>query len=201
MPVINNQYICPHKWADWGKFGYQPHRVCRRAQCQDRRDRIQKILTAGWIGFSSTKLMRNLHVLTEIARCDMMPSMSDPAAIFCGDRNWDDWKAVSAVMRKLHPRLVIEGDARGADRIAGLKADFLGIARETYPAHWDKHHRAAGPIRNRQMLDRLLQEPEPRLVVAFHDDLAKSKGTKNMVTIAKKAGVRVMVVKHRKREE
>lgn len=122
-----------------------------------------------------------------------------PATIFCGDRHWADERAINAVMVKVNPRLVIEGDASGADRMAGTQAAFLGIAHECYPANWEKYGKPAGPIRNRQMLERLLKEPEPRLVVAFHDDLKNSRGTQDMVNRAKKARIAVKVVRHKRK--
>ena len=56
-----------------------------------------------------------------------------------------------------------------------------------FPADWDKYHKAAGHIRNQQMLT----EGKPTLVLAFHHDLARSKGTKDMVRRALKAGLAV----------
>ena len=49
---------------------------------------------------------------------------------------------------------------------------------------------AAGAIRNGQMLT----EGKPDLVVAFHGNISISKGTKNMVEQATKAGIRCIVV-------
>lgn len=48
---------------------------------------------------------------------------------------------------------------------------------------------AAGVIRNREML-----AEGPDVVLAFHADLAKAKGTRHMVRIAREAGVPVRVV-------
>lgn len=111
--------------------------------------------------------------------------------LVCGDRNWADQAAITQVLSELKPTLVIEGDARGADKMAGLAADQLGIAKAVFPADWDKYHRAAGPIRNQQMLDQ-----KPDLVLAFHDDLMNSKGTKDMVKRSLKAQVPVVIFSH-----
>lgn len=87
--------------------------------------------------------------------------------------------------------LIIEGEARGADTFARLWASVAGIPVMKFPADWKKYGRAAGPIRNKQMLD----EGKPDLVVAFPSKgLANSKGTKNMVTQAKAAGIRTIVI-------
>lgn len=119
--------------------------------------------------------------------------------LVCGDRNWNHQSAIDAVLTGLLSQndelVIIEGDARGADRMAGEWAEFVRgntcdpVRHETYPADWSEHGRAAGPIRNRQML-----AAKPDLVVAFHNDLSESKGTKDMVTIARKARIPVWVV-------
>lgn len=83
---------------------------------------------------------------------------------------------------------IIEGDARGADTLAKEYGVRRGISVLAFPALWDTHGKAAGPIRNHQML----VEGQPDLVVAF---LAPdSRGTKHMIEIAQKAGVEVFVV-------
>ena len=50
--------------------------------------------------------------------------------------------------------------------------------------------KSAGTDRNTQML----VEGEPSLVVAFHSNIAKSKGTKNMIKQAKDAGIETILV-------
>ena len=121
--------------------------------------------------------------------------------LVCGDRNWIDedfmrqWLHDAMVF--LPGDVVIEGEARGADSIARNIALSLGLEVERYPAEWDKYARPgrknpAGPIRNIQML----KEGKPDLVLAFHDNIAKSTGTKHMIEIAKKAGVEGRLVTH-----
>jgi hypothetical protein len=106
--------------------------------------------------------------------------------LVCGDRNWIDECTIERELENFVPSstTVIHGAARGADSIGGKIAKELGMAVEEYPALWDTHGKAAGPIRNRQMLD-----SKPDLVLAFHDNLEESRGTKHMVEIAKKAGI------------
>lgn len=73
--------------------------------------------------------------------------------------------------------IVIEGEANGADTLAAEWARSREIPIEAYPANWNSHGRAAGPIRNRQML----VEGRPDLAVCFVDKpLQYSKGSKNM---------------------
>ena len=109
-----------------------------------------------------------------------------------GSREWTDRGVIRHALETL-PRdtVIIHGAARGVDRIAGEIATELGFMVEPYPADWGTYGRkAAGPIRNRQML----VEGKPDVVYAFHDDLwKKSKGTKNMANQALHAGVPVIL--------
>jgi len=112
--------------------------------------------------------------------------------LICGDRNWTDKKVMLEFLWKLsRDTLIIEGEGRGADRIARDLAILLGFNILPFPADWKRYGKAAGPIRNQQMLD----EGKPDLVVAFHNNLSKSKGTKDMVNRAKKAGIPVQVIR------
>lgn len=115
--------------------------------------------------------------------------------LVCGSRDWEDEGIIFTVLLGLlgkHPTL-IHGAARGADRIAGIiSVDLYGKENvETYPAKWEEHGKAAGVIRNQQMLD-----AKPDVVYAFNDNLAESKGTADMVRRAKKAGIPVYVIAH-----
>lgn len=78
---------------------------------------------------------------------------------------------------------VIHGAAKGADTIGKLWAKRNGIKERPFPADWNQHGRAAGHIRNQQMLD----EGRPDLVVAFPG----GKGTAGMVEKAKSARIPV----------
>jgi hypothetical protein len=116
--------------------------------------------------------------------------------IFCGSRNWRSWHPILNAMLELateHPDMVvIHGGARGADEMVDNYAHKLGLTVEAFPADWQGRGRAAGPIRNRQMLDAGVDE-----VVAFKDDFdysLKTGGTENMVKIATQAGIPTRVL-------
>jgi len=112
--------------------------------------------------------------------------------LICGDRNWTDVHSIAQEIMKLSiSTVIIEGEAKGADTIAAVIGAYLGYEIERYPADWNKYQRAAGPIRNKQMLT----EGKPDLVLAFHSDLEKSKGTKSMVMLAMTAGIETRVIK------
>lgn len=119
--------------------------------------------------------------------------------LVCGSRHWRDSEAIHHTL-DLHLRLhygrieIIHGNARGADLIADSVARGLGLVVHPYPADWNAHGRAAGPIRNRQMLDQ-----HPDVVLAFKDgfDHTFSRGgTEHMVKIALDAQVPCLLHDH-----
>jgi hypothetical protein len=118
-----------------------------------------------------------------------------------GDREWSDRALLYSILDEVNSpddpiEVIIEGEARGADLMGRRWAEEHGIPFEPYPARWAEHGRKkAGPLRNTQML----YSGKPDLVVAFHDDLTKSRGTADMVRQARKEGVAVYVVGHRTR--
>jgi hypothetical protein len=111
-------------------------------------------------------------------------------ALVCGGRGYTDAERMARVMDAAVERLgvteIIQGGAPGADHLAKQWALTHGIPQTEFPADWSRFPKAAGPIRNQQMLD----EGKPDLVIAFPG----SDGTANMVGKAKKAGIRVIEV-------
>src|SRR6266571_1612144 len=79
---------------------------------------------------------------------------------------------------------IISGGATGVDSAAIDFAHIYFHPCEVYKADWNKYGKAAGFIRNKQMLE----EGKPDLVVAFPG----GKGTAMMVMLAKKDGVEVI---------
>ncbi len=113
--------------------------------------------------------------------------------IICGDRNWTDREMIEKYIKSLpEGTLIIQGECNGADRIAKHIAKELRYpVTANYAADWELHGLAAGPIRNRQML-----KEKPDLVVAFHDSIATSKGTKDMLNAAREAHVKTLILSH-----
>ena len=68
---------------------------------------------------------------------------------------------------------VVCGLARGADMFGGKWAVNNSIPVKTFPADWDTHGKAAGPIRNQQMA-----EYADALIVFIWDG---SRGSKDML--------------------
>ncbi|MGH7921891.1 MAG: DUF2493 domain-containing protein [Candidatus Dormibacteraceae bacterium] len=120
--------------------------------------------------------------------------MAAERLLVCGSRDWMDHETIRALIERERPQVVIEGGARGADRIARTVAEALGIDVEEYAADWKVHGRAAGPIRNRRMLI----EGKPDLVVAFTDELHQRRtGTRDMVKRALNVNLPVLLFAHR----
>ena len=115
--------------------------------------------------------------------------------LICGGRNWINKQLIHDVLLKhLNPKAdyIIHGDTRGADRLGAEVAAELGVSANrvlSFPADWVKYHKAAGPIRNQQ----ILTEGKPDIVLAFHDNIVASKGTADMVRRALKAGLLVFL--------
>lgn len=108
-----------------------------------------------------------------------------------GSRDWNDRGAVAQVIAEVRPALVVEGAARGADRIAGELAREAGIPVREFPAEWERYRRAAGPIRNGRMLEFLKDLRGGGHEVdcaAFHPFLSESRGTSDMVGRLRDAG-------------
>lgn len=110
----------------------------------------------------------------------------------CGDRNWSDKERIREVLGEFvrHLPLIVEGGCRGADRMAGEVAKEFHLPLRVYDANWELYGDDAGPLRNQEMLD----AEKPDLVIAFHPDLKKSRGTADMVRRAKAANVSVLHV-------
>lgn len=80
---------------------------------------------------------------------------------------------------------VITGGARGVDTWAEEVARGRKLGVEIFPADWQEHGRAAGPIRNRQIVE------AADLVVAFWD--GKSRGTASTLALARAAKKKVAI--------
>ena len=115
--------------------------------------------------------------------------MSDYRIIVAGGRDFNDTeylsKSLDALLAEFIDVEIVSGHANGADKLAEEYANRLGIALKIFPADWKKYGRAAGPIRNREMLSYIL-DAKP-VVAAFWD--GHSKGTKNMIEQARKENV------------
>jgi len=116
--------------------------------------------------------------------------------VICGTRDFNDaqllYSTIDALIKNAESSEIVTGGCRGADKIGECYAQNNNIPLKVFPADWGKYGRAAGPIRNKQMLDYALKEKAT--VIAFWD--GKSRGTLNMINIAKKSKADVYVIKY-----
>lgn len=124
---------------------------------------------------------------------DVIP-MNGQTWLVCGGRDFADQDMFDGAMGDLirlkgMPERIVHGDASGADTMAARWAARHAVTVHAEPADWATHGRAAGPIRNQEMLDRF----KPSLVVAFPG----GRGTADMVRRARAAHVDVAEVQSR----
>jgi len=108
--------------------------------------------------------------------------------LVCGGRHFDDRAFVFGYLDMLSESVVIntiiQGDCpTGADHLARMWAISRNHHFDSFPANWNAHGRAAGPIRNQRMID----EGRPTMGVAFPG----GRGTADMVRRLKAAGIAV----------
>ena len=75
------------------------------------------------------------------------------AVVVAGGRDYRITGADEAWLDTLPIREVVSGGASGADAGGESWARKRGIPVKRFPADWNTHGRAAGPIRNRQMAE------------------------------------------------
>lgn len=111
-------------------------------------------------------------------------------ALVCGGRFYSNSDQLYSFLDSQHAEMpittIIDGGAQGADHLAMTWAARKRIQHRRFNADWSTHGKAAGPIRNQQMLD----EGKPDVVIAFPG----GKGTADMVSRAKAQGFKVIEV-------
>jgi hypothetical protein len=105
--------------------------------------------------------------------------------LVCGGRTYSDKDYLFSTLDTYRPHVVIQGGASGADALAKEWASYRNIPCEEFKADWACHGKAAGPMRNKKMLD----EGKPDIVLAFDG----GKGTENMKNLAVSYGIRVVL--------
>jgi len=104
-----------------------------------------------------------------------------------GSRSFQDYDLVQAVLSEYSPTQIISGGAKGADSLAERFAAENNIEKLIFYPDWDLHGRAAGPIRNKLIVD------AADFVLAFWD--GASRGTKSSIDYANKIGKSLRMIK------
>lgn len=115
--------------------------------------------------------------------------------IIAGGRDFNNYPLLKAKCDNIlaekattHHIVIVSGTARGADSLGEKYAQEHSYTIERYPADWNTHGKAAGPIRNAQMAN------SADALIAFWD--GKSHGTQSMINIAKAKGLLVRVINY-----
>lgn len=125
-----------------------------------------------------------------------MPEEYCFAVIIAGGRDFTDYGLLKSkcdyFFRDKKPTAILCGEARGADSLGKQYAQKHGIPVQSYPAEWNRYGKKAGYIRNKEMAE------NADALVAFWD--GASKGTKNMIDLAKAKGLPVRIVHYNAEE-
>lgn len=121
--------------------------------------------------------------------------MEDFRVIIAGGRDFNNYALLKnkcdnilAEKATTHHIIIVSGAARGADSLGEKYAQEHSYIIKKYPADWNTHGKAAGPIRNAQMAN------SADALIAFWD--GKSHGTKSMINIARSKGLFVRVINY-----
>ena len=104
----------------------------------------------------------------------------------CPEQNDELFIKVHNIIHNLSDIEIVSGTAKGADRFGECFANRLKIPLKRFPADWDTHGKSAGYVRNKQMAEYATH------LIAIWD--GKSKGTKNMIDLAKEYNLKTRVI-------
>ncbi len=107
--------------------------------------------------------------------------------VVAGGRDYNDYKSAKSfieenicdLLEEGNEIIFISGGCRGADALSERFALENGFEIEKYLAQWERYGRAAGPKRNKKMVDTCHR------IICFWD--GKSKGTKSTIFYATKS--------------
>ncbi len=128
-----------------------------------------------------------------------------------GGRNlaWPHQRVAAELLARSSGRLVhllLHGGARGADAAIARAGHQLGWSSLVMPAQWQRHGRAAGPIRNRELLEQAIARAEAHtspsysvsvLVVAFPGGAGTASLVQQARRMASRSPVPIAVVEVR----
>jgi hypothetical protein len=111
--------------------------------------------------------------------------------IIAGSRNFNDYNLLKTSCDNLLTQFtnieIVSGTAQGADKLGERYAREKGYGIKEFPANWNLG-KSAGYIRNDEMAK------YADMLIAFWD--GTSKGTKHMIDLANKRGIKVEIVNY-----
>ncbi|AFI55376.1 hypothetical protein TSMG0093 [Halocynthia phage JM-2012] len=125
---------------------------------------------------------------------DLLLKEDEVRLLICGSRDLTDPAPIYNILVPLLASLsievgsrliIVEGGARGADKVAKDLALRLGLRCETYVADWDNLGRSAGYVRNADMVK------VSSATLAYWDRI--SKGTKHSINLSIKKRIPLMI--------
>lgn len=127
------------------------------------------------------------HAITKARHDALMCNNKHLRVIIAGGRNYHNYDTVVEAINECQFPIasIVSGGAKGVDALGEQYASNMNLPLQVYYPDWDKHGRAAGPIRNRKMAE------NADALIAIWD--GESRGTKNMIETAKKLGLLVYV--------
>ena len=119
--------------------------------------------------------------------------------IIAGSRQFNDYKLMLNTLDELGVHLIntidpveiISGHAPGADTLGEKFAKAYGYTLKIFTADWNKYGKAAGPIQNEEMA-KYASEADRGILIAF--PVGESRGTRNMIKLAKQYGLEIEIV-------
>lgn len=125
--------------------------------------------------------------------------MMNRRIVVCGSTKFYDYSLLESSLNEILGEYsndtieIVSGHAKGADSLGERYAYEHNLKCTVFAADWKRYGRAAGPIRNSQMLEYVKQENP--LVVAFWD--GESHGTRDTINKAKKLNIRCEVIMYK----
>ena len=131
--------------------------------------------------------------------------MKELRVIIAGSRDFNDYEllkksAIEIITKKtMLPDLtrIVSGGARGADTLGERFAKEFGLEVKKFPADWDGLGKRAGYVRNAVMAKFAVKDDNDGTLIAFWD--GQSRGTKHMIDLAKRYGLKVHVVNYKEK--
>lgn len=139
---------------------------------------------------------RHFDALVNTAIIKLAQGLGDPFEVtlgVSGGREFFDYSLTSFVLNRVAARLpvttLIHGNAHGADTLGKQWAERNGLEVRSLPARWKRDGNWAGPKRNTELLERLIDADVSVLVVFPGGD-----GTADMHWKSIEAGVNIIDV-------
>lgn len=131
--------------------------------------------------------------------------MKELRVIIAGGRDFDDFpllmnKCIEIIAEEtkkddsLEKIRIVSGTARGTDKLGEQYARIVHHEVSRFPAAWDIYGKSAGYRRNAEMAKFASEDGNVGVLIAFWD--GKSRGTKHMIDLAKRYGLKVHAVNY-----